>query len=208
MMRPFIIYALPRSRTAWLSAFLTYREWRCYHEQAIYMRSMEDVRALFSVPNRGCAETAAIQGRPLIRHAIPGIREVVVLRPVDEVIESVMRLDLGGSIRYDRDVLRRNMEYGDRQLRKAAKEPGVLAVDYADLQKEETCAAIFEHCLPYRFDANWWDEMKNRNIQADAREVIRYYHQHRGAVDQFKRYCKTELRRLYRLGAFSTRAEA
>lgn len=205
---PFIIYALPRSRTAWLSTFLTYRDWRCYHEQAIYMRSMEDVRALFSVPNRGCAETAAIQGRPLIRHAIPGIREVVVLRPVDEVIDSLLKLDLGAGLVYDQKLLRRNMEYGDRELRKAAKEQGVLTIEYDLLKHDWACAAIFEHCLGLPFDRAWWDSLKDQNIQCNTPEIVQYSYKHRPDILAFKAYCKRELRRLCRMGAFSQKAGA
>jgi hypothetical protein len=35
MMAPYLIFALPRSRTAWLAHFLTYRDWTCLHEHAI-----------------------------------------------------------------------------------------------------------------------------------------------------------------------------
>ncbi len=30
-MRPFVVFGLPRSRTAWLSRFLTYGDWVCGH---------------------------------------------------------------------------------------------------------------------------------------------------------------------------------
>lgn len=199
-MKPFIIYALPRSRTAWLAKFLSYREWTCHHEAAIRMRSMDEVRALFAQPHTGFAETAAAQGRPLIHHAAPQVKEVVVLRPVDEVVESVLNVNVSGVAVYDRTMLKRNMEYGDRELRKIAKDPKVLSVDYAELDREETCARIFEHCLPYPFDRKWWELLKDVNIQTDVKAVLLYYQRNRDAVETFKKHCKNELRRLMRAG--------
>lgn len=195
---PFIIYALPRSRTAWLANFLSYKDWECYHESAMFMRSMEDVRAFFSSDNVGCAETAAAQGRHLIRSVTSSIKEVVILRPVDEVINSLLSVDLAGVAVYDPILLRKNMESGDRALRKIAKDSGVLVVNYDDLNKEKICAQIFEHCLPYKFDKQWWESLRDKNIQVDVKAVFRYYHKHRQAIEEFKRHCKLELFKLRR----------
>jgi len=191
---PFIIYALPRSRTAWLSRFLTYNDYTCYHEQAIFARSLSDIKTFFK-GNMGTAETAAAQGRPLIHYVCPDIKEVVILRPVNEVVESMIKA-AEGIAAYNKPLLQRNMEYGDRQLRKMAKDPNVLCVDYADLQNEKTCAMIFEYCLPYQFDKDWWEFMKNKNVQANVGAIINYYHRHRADIEGFKRHCKSELRRL------------
>ena len=197
---PFIIYALPRSRTAWVSQFLSYRDWECYHESAMFMRSVDDVRAFFTSDKVGCSETAAAQGRHLIRAIAPDIKEVVILRPVDEVVDSLLSIDLSGVATYDKDILRRNMEYGDRELRKIAKDSNVLVIDYADLDKKEVCKLLFEHCLPYKFDNEWWESLKDKNIQVDVKACFMYYHKHREAIENFKRSCKDELRKLVKIG--------
>ncbi len=199
MTTPFIIYALPRSRTAWLAKFLSYGEWSCYHEQAIYMTCLDDVRALFECPNIGVSETAAAQGRFLIKHIVPDIKEVVVLRPVNEVVDAMMNLDVSEVATYNRILLQKGMEYSDRVLRKIAQDPNVLVVNYSDLNGAETCEKIFEHCLPYKFDMAWWESLKDKNIQADVKSVIRYYHKYRGTIEAFKKQCKSELFRLYRM---------
>ena len=162
------------------------------------MRSMEDVRFFFSQPNIGSVETAAAPGRHLIRHLIPNIREVVILRPVDEVVGSMMNLDVSDVAQYDRATLKKGMEYGDRILRKIARESHVLTVDYSDLGKRDTCIKIFEHCLPYSFDEKWWDSLHNQNIQVNVKDVLLYYFKHKSAIEGFKKHCKSELRRLYR----------
>lgn len=200
MSNPFIIYALPRSRTAWLSAFLSYGDYICLHEQAIFTRSIDGIKDLFSRPCVGTVETAAAQAWKIIHHHVPNLKVVVIRRPVDQVINSVLNVDLQGSGRYDEIRLRKVMEYGDRMLRQIAEVPGVLSLNYDDIASEDACAAIFEHCLPYEFDREWWQWMCGRNIQANVPEVVRYYHANRADIEGFKSLCKRELRSLYRAG--------
>lgn len=205
---PFVIFGLPRSRTAWLSSFLTYRDWRCCHEVAITMRSTEDIALFFRQPRIGAAETAAAPGWRLLRHLVPELRSVVVRRPVDEVVEAMLAVDISGVSRYDPDLLARNMHRVARSLDRIAAQPDVLTVDYADLDREEVCAAIFEYCLPFPHDHAWWAILRRRNIQADVRQVLRYYAANRDAVERFKLVCKSEIRRLAYAGAITNRVSA
>lgn len=195
---PFIVYGLPRSRTAWLSSFLSYGDFVCHHEAAITMRCVSDIVSFFNRPRTGTCETAAAQGWKLLHHHVPDIRAVVVRRPVDEVVAAILAMDTRGAVIYDERMLRRNMEYGARMLDKISAHPGVLAVDYADLDDPGACAAIFEHCLSEPFDATWWKSLKDQNIQVDPVENLRYYHSNRDSVDGFKRACRSEINRLAR----------
>ena len=197
--QPFIICALPRSRTYWLSKFLSYGGWTCHHEAAVQMRSLNDAVEFFARPRTGSAETGISPGWKLLRHYVPGLRTVVVRRSADEVVDAMMAVDVSGVATYDRAKLTRNMQYMDRALDKITG-PEVLTVRYADLDREETCASIFSHCLPFEFCADWWNEMRERNLQADVRSALRYYHANRAAIDRFKAACKSELWRLARAG--------
>lgn len=206
MSDPFIIYALPRSRTAWLAEFLSYADWSVSHEQAIYMRSIEDVQEFFERPNTGTVETAAAQAWRIIHHHVPNLRVAVIRRPVDEVIDSVLKVPLKGVATYDEVRLQKVMAYGDRMLRQISALPGVLTLNYADISSEDACAALFEHCLPYEFDRPWWDWMKDRNVQADVPSIIRYYHENKIQIEGFKLSLKRELRSLYRTGQIDREA--
>jgi hypothetical protein len=199
-MTPFIIYALPRSRTAWISAFLTYGEWTCHHDQAIYVRSMDDVRRFFATPNIGTVETGVMQGWWLIHHYVPGIRAVVIRRPVEDAIESMLAVDVAGVAKFDEQGVRRIMTYGDRMLDRIGKMPGVLQLGFDDLATEDGCCRLFEFCLPYRFDEGWWMTMSQRNIQIDVKEFLREYFPIRDQVEAFKRLCFKELLALRRRG--------
>lgn len=199
--RPFIVYSLPRARTAWLSEFLSYDTWKCHHEAATSMRSIDDVSAFFAQPCTGTVETAAAQGWRLLHHHVPGIRATVIRRPVDAVMQSMLAVDLAGEFVYDAPKLRKVMEYGDRMLAEISAQPKVLTVAWEGLGHEDVCAAIFEHCLPLKFDRAWLRFWWGRNVQIDIRGMLRDYHANRAAIDEFKSVCWRELRALRRAGA-------
>lgn len=195
-MTNFIIHALPRSRTAWLSRFLTYKDHTCGHELAMTMRTPEDYKQYFSQPNTGSAETGAMQGWWLIEHARPGIKTVVINRDLNEIIEATLEINTGGVVQYDRSLLHKHYSYGRRLLDKISTRSDVLTVEFNDLKKMETCQKIFEHCLPYEFDIKWWAGLKNKNIQVNLRELLKYYHTNLKEIQTFKHLCKQELYRL------------
>jgi hypothetical protein len=199
----FVVYALPRSRTAWLSKFLTYGGWSCWHEQAIHMRTLNDIRTVISWPQTGVVETAMAQGWRIIHHYHPTLNAVVIRRPLEDVVKSMLAIDLKGYAHYDEPRLRKVMAYGNRMLDEIAAQPGTLVLDFDQLATREGCKAVFEHCLPYPFDDEWWQAHKDRNIQCDVASVIRYYHENRPEIDGFKKLCWRELRRLRASGQIS-----
>jgi hypothetical protein len=197
-MNNFIIYALPRSRTAWLSKFLSYKDITCLHEPAVTLRTIEDIPFLFK-NNTGVAETGAAQGWWLIKYYVPHIKTVVIKRSVEEVVNSLLKVDLSNKAFYDKDTLTKHMNYTNRMLDKISQESGVLTVNYYDLPKMETCKSIFEHCLPYKFDIKWWASLKNKNIQVSVKDKLLYYHKHLNEINNFKNLCKKELIRIRRM---------
>ena len=192
-MNPFIVYALPRSRTAWLSAFLTYGDWTCDHEQAIFMRSIEDVKTFFDRPHHGTVETAAAQGWHILHHHIPELKALVIRRPVEEVVDSMLHAEVG-PYKYDEDKLRKAMTYGNRMLGQVANALDLPVVDYADLESESTCRGIFEYCLNTEFDRNHFQRLHGQHIEADIPAYIRYYHENQVEISKFKSTCWRELR--------------
>jgi hypothetical protein len=179
---PFVIFALPRSRTAWLSHFLSYGEWLCGHDEARHMRSLSDVSAWLSQPCTGTIETATSPWWRLLPALAPNARVVVVRRPVDEVVASLLNLP---GCTFDAGNLRTKMQMLDRKLAQIAKRiPGALEVQFADLDSEETCAAIFEHCLPYRHDHARWASLAPVNIQINMPALARYCQAYAPAIEK------------------------
>ena len=196
----FLVFALPRSRTAWLSALMTFKDWTCHHEAAIKMRSIEEMTAFLRRPWTGTAETACALGWRLFEHHLPELRRVVIRRPVEDDVQAMLRVPVDGFAVYDAAKLRQGMTRGMKALDEISARPGVLTLDYADLDRRDACAAIFEHCLPYPLPPGRWEHMKKYNIQKDVRWFLLYYRRHLAAIERFKAEARADLWRLARAG--------
>lgn len=203
---PFIIYTAGRSRTAWLSSFLSYGKCRCHNEIVVRLRSLEEFSLMFSVPGTGTAETGLAPAWRLVEYCVPGIKSVVVRRPIEEVIASFVRSEVADIASIDEPKLRKVIAYENRCLDQISKRKDTVTVDFKDLGQEGTCARVFEHCLPYSSDKKWWKSLKDVNIQADVRSIFVHYRDHRDAVEQFKKEAKRELINLVRSGKISREA--
>lgn len=207
MSTPFIVYGLPRSRTFWLSHFLSYGDYHCRHEQAMFMRTIDDVRSWFAQDFTGASESAAAPGWRLIQHYRPDIKTLVVRRCAADVVNSVMAMPLQGVATFERPAVERLMAYLDRMLNQIEAEcPNVLSVDFADLATEAGCARAFEHCLPYKHDRAWWDIFAPMKLEVNSRALMRYRFAHRAQINDFKKACWAELRHLRRDGVIGRAA--
>lgn len=170
-MRPFIVYALPRSRTAWLARFLTYGDWVCGHDELRHCRTLDDVKSWLAQPSTGTVETTAAPFWRLVQRLAPDIRTIVIRRPVGEVVESLLRAGAA----HDRDSVTRAMAALDRKLEQIERRvSGTLSVSYEDLAREELCAEIFTRCLPYPHNHGWWQAVSAVNIQVSMPALVRY----------------------------------
>lgn len=168
---PFIVFAMPRSRSYWTSRFLTYGEWICGHDELRHCGTMADVAAWFTQPCIGTVETAAAPFWRLATRTIRAPRVVTLRRPVDQVVESHRSAGWPQS----EDLLARIARMCERKLDQIeARVPGVLRVTFDDLRHEDACAAMFEHCLPYRHDHAHWAELAPRDLQIDVRAFRRH----------------------------------
>lgn len=179
----FVVMGTPRSRTAWLARFLTYGDWYCAHEELRHLRSMDDVRSWFAQPCMGTVETAAA---PWWRLLPEGVRTVVVRRPIGEVMDSLHRLGLT----FDAVLVERQIERLDAKLRQVAARTNAVSVQFAELEREDTCARIFEHCLGIPHDHAWWQAMAPVNIQNPMLPLIRYFDAYKPQLDKFRQTAK------------------
>jgi len=168
MIRPFVVLGLPRSRTFWLSKFLTYQGWTCGHEELRHVRSLRDVQSWLSQPCTGSAETALAPFWRLIPVLAPECRIVLIRRPVDGVLDSLARQGISGPN------LPLQMRRADAKLDQIARRADTLEVDYKDLDREYVCKDIFEFCLPYKHDHEWWSRISQMNLQIRMIDLIRY----------------------------------
>jgi len=176
---PYVVFALPRSRTAWLSHFLTYGDWGCGHDELRHMRSFDDLKAWFAQPCMGTVETSAAAWWRLLPE---GAKVVTIRRPVDGVVASLLAIP---GCTFDEGQLRTSMQRLDAKLDQIeARIPGVLSVRFDDLNDETACARLFEHCLPYAHDSERWQALSKVNIQINMPRLIRYCEAYRPALDK------------------------
>lgn len=175
---PFIILALPRSRTFWLSKFLTYGDWYCGHDELRHVRTLADAQSWLTQPLTGTVETAAAPFWRLIpRHA----RVVIVRRPVDQVVQSMMASMPAGV--FDREGMMRLIVRQDKKLDQVARRLNCVQVGFEHLNSERVCRELFEYCLPYDFDAAWWRAVSAANFQINMPAFMRYIIAHKPQID-------------------------
>jgi hypothetical protein len=180
-MPPFIVYALPRSRTAWAAKFLSYRDWYCGHDELQHMRSLDDIRAWFTQPNTGTVETAAAPFWRLARTYCPEAGVAIIRRPIPEVVDSLRRAGVPG----DTALLTRAMEVHARKLDQIERRiPDALTITFDELRGEDACARLFAHCLPYAPDPAWWEKLADENVQINMAALLRYVAAYKPQLDK------------------------
>lgn len=158
MTTPFAVFALPRSRTAWLSRFLTEEPWVAVHDAMVSAENVWSLRALLAMPHTGIVETGLGFAAPVIRRFIPDCRFAVIRRPVADVEKS---LAAKGVVMVAGELAKM-----DGYLDEIEALPGTVSVTFDELGTEEGCRRISEHCVG-SFDAERFRRMNAENIQVD-----------------------------------------
>lgn len=187
MIRPFVIFAMPRSRSAWLARFLTYGDWHCGHDELRHCRSFDDVSSWLALPCTGTIETGAASFWRLLPRYCPEARVLTLRRPVPEVVASLRR----GGLPFEDEVMIPLMRRHERKLDQIEQRmPNVMSVEFSELADEQKCAAVFEHCLPYRHDHAWWQAVAGVNIQISLMQMARYFIAHKPQLTKLAKQAK------------------
>jgi len=155
----FILFGLPRSRTKWLSEFLSYGKWNCHHDLPVYSESLGEILDTLGKPHSGSSETGLVRAYFAIREKYPNIKIVVVLRPWQEVKKSAA--DIGWNIP-DWYLIEE-----EGYLKKLANMPNVVTVGFDELNYFSGCEAVFSHCLGKKLFPEWFEKFRAQNIQID-----------------------------------------
>ena len=131
---------------------------------------MEDVKSWAKQPYVGSVETAVAPFWRLLRSISPGVRVVVIRRPIQEVERS-----LRGVMTQAPDNLSYLLRRWDAKLEQVSRRvPGTLSVTYADLATREGASRVFEHALQAPFDEAWWRILAPVNLQEPFATFERY----------------------------------
>lgn len=153
---PFIVFTLPRSRSAWLSHFLSTDNLRCGHDIALDCQSVEQfIDRLDAIG--GTVETGSVLGAKALRILRPDIKMAVVQRPVGEVLQSLASIGLFPAPA--------EIEHRAALLDDLAQEPGVLVLTPEDLNHYGPCAELFDFCRGLECSRERWDWFCDFNVQ-------------------------------------------
>jgi len=165
----FIIYCLPRSRSAWVAHFLNYPfavpTQPVAHDVAPLCRSVDNfLRAYREEGMWGSVETGGMAGWQIIRQEMPELKTVLIRRPLQDVYESIASLGMIGNLS--------NLAEMNAMLDLIAMQKDVYSINASDLDAPVTCKWLFEYCLELEFDFEWWYKVSQLNIQVDMDTVM------------------------------------
>ena len=158
--KPFVILALPRSRTAWLAKWLSGygARPRVGHDLAIGCASVAEFWARLD-NCAGTVETGVAMAWPLLLERLGPRRLLVVRRQVFEVETSLARLGLEG--------LHDELLYRAELLDQLSETHGVITVQYPALRDANVCAYVWQYLLGIQFDLSWLAGIAQINVQVD-----------------------------------------
>ena len=164
---PFIIFAKARSRTFWLSKFLTHGGWTCHHDPSLRFRDMADLATLLLPGKVGLIDTSlAFRWRDVLA-ACPDARVAVVRRDVAACQRSLERIGMGSdkSLRY--------LRLAEDALLEIMGAVKPLVIDFDSMHAGQL-RRLWSHCLRDEpWDVRWFRAMDEENLQVDIDAEIR-----------------------------------
>jgi len=188
-MQPFIVFSLPRSRSAWIAHWLSDHDLIVGHDIGIECRGVRDFANRFSGGLDGSCETGSMFAWRLIRKEIPGIKFVVIRRKREDVHRSLERFGI---------VLpKQEMEIRERALDEIEVQPEAIRLEYDDLNLPNAAAMLLNHVAPQKkFDLNHWRDFDNVNIQVKMDERIDRLVQNEPHIEAMKAEARDRLKAL------------
>jgi hypothetical protein len=183
MTQPFIIFALPRSRTKWLSEWLSYDGRKVGHDILVDCATPDEFLEKLSGLS-GTVETSAMLAWRLIRARLPNVKIVTVRRPVDEVRRSFERLGVMPQ--------RGELEERDAMLDELECDRIVSRYDTYELDDVGVLDSLSAFVLGAPIDRQWTAEFIRRNIQIDMPARLAKLVANRDRIENLKRLAREQ----------------
>lgn len=168
----FIVFTLPRSRSAWLSHLLA-----CGHDTALDSTSVTDFLARVDAKG-GTVETGAIVGAHVIREMRPDINMVVIKRPVSEIMASLADIGIIPA--------KGEIEHRAKLLDELARQVDVLSLDWTALNDFDACDLLMQFCYGMPCPRARFDHYSQFNIQLNIPRRIEKLFQTSDAMTRIK----------------------
>jgi hypothetical protein len=153
--RNFIVLSLPRSRTAWLSLYLTLAGLPCEHELIAKSDSFESAINKIKAEGIGCCDTAQVFKLKELKDELnPKI--LVIKRNVKDVIDSLSKIGITG---IDEFLIKQS-----ELLDQASMDEGTLTVRYEDI--DSRIEEIYSYLSgELEFNQEIYKKVKDYNIK-------------------------------------------
>lgn len=182
MPSPFVVLALPRSRSCWLAHYLTLEgQYLIGHDTLVECASVSDFLGQFeskSDPMLGTVETGASLGWRLLRERLPKAKLLCLLRPLGEIVNSFARFGIAVDLP--------ELEMREAMLQAAGKAPGVETIQMSDLSDPNCVKWLCEWLLDAPFDAEWYARLSGMNIQVNMLERSTRLFMNRSRIEALK----------------------
>lgn len=157
MSQLFFITGLPRSRTAWLAAWLTLGSVMCWHDKKFSPELVQKDR------RTGFAGPELVDQFDALSKQFPNAPWIVVLRNPEDAMKGFLRVASGKySPHFDLDKF---WELRCFRLANMCEKPMVRAVQFEDLDLYHVAQFIWATCLPgIDFDRNRWELFNSLRI--------------------------------------------
>lgn len=162
---PFVILSLPRSRSLWLSKFLSYGGWTCHHDLVAKDPDIDKIFRILAEPMTSIADTGLGYGWKLIRRWFPAAKLVTIRRPVDEVRASMIAAGVPAGLAAGYDFA----ELDDR-LDEAEDEGGAESFQFHELDRD--IERLWAATIGGGFNHRWFEFWRGRNEQIDMRHRL------------------------------------
>lgn len=143
-----------------------------------------------SIEGVGTAETAAAAHWRLALRLRPDLRIITIRRPAKEVVDSLVRLQVGFDARRAEQMVKRLDAKLDQIERRGAN---VTSIPFHELTGREGAEKLWSSCLGpsgLPFDEDWYSRLAQINIQFDLSLMLRYYFANLPQLSRFSHEAK------------------
>jgi hypothetical protein len=177
--KPFFITGLPRSRTAWMSVFMSTGNSICYHESSSRLNSIEELKGIYQ---SSIYKFVGISDSGLgffmdwiLEHIEP--RTVIIDRPISEVNQSLEKLGLPRS---------NFTELLHDELERFHTHPLVMWVPFEALNVKRVVQKAFWHLMPGEaFDEQRYETLAKMIIETDNDKTKQEYLARHTQIERF-----------------------
>jgi hypothetical protein len=178
-MQPFIVFSLPRSRSAWMAHWLSDHDLIVGHDIGIECRGVRDFADRFTSGLDGSCETGSMFAWRLIRKEIPGIKFVVIRRKRGAVARSLERF---GIVMPEAE-----FDARERALDEIEVQPEAIRLEFDDLSLPNSAAMLLNHVAPDKtFNKGQWQDFDAVNIQVKMEERLGRLVQNEAHIEAMK----------------------